>query len=179
MPLTGCTLQVRAGGGGASPPLNRWEHNSDRNTLRGCPPTPQPPPHTLHPPPPKECRAIARGHKAPSAQKRRKKTGSSVAYKTIGAVLSQEGHGDASGQATNTQRNGARRNVKDRRPAGTIGPISSTGSQMIGNCDPPPPPPTHRPQNVAHPTAPLPLWASRSGGEVTPDPPPWGGEVQK
>ena len=42
------------------------------------------------PPPPEELWAIARVHGWRSAQKRRKKIGSSVAYKTIGTVLSQE-----------------------------------------------------------------------------------------
>ena len=41
------------------------------------------------PHPPKEHWAIARVHKRQSAQKRRKKFGSSVAYKTIGTFLSQ------------------------------------------------------------------------------------------
>ena len=52
-------------------------------------------------PPPKERWAIARVHKRQSAQKRRKKFGSAVAYKTRGTVLSQRmGREDASGQAT-------------------------------------------------------------------------------
>ena len=37
-------------------------------------------------------------------------------------------HTDASGQATNTQSNGAQRNVKDRRQAATIGPVSQTSN---------------------------------------------------
>ena len=50
---------------------------------------------------PKELGAIARVHGRRSAQKRRKKMGSSVAHKTRGTVLSQKmRHKDASGQAT-------------------------------------------------------------------------------
>ena len=53
------------------------------------------------PPPPKEFCAMARVHRRQTAQKRRKKMGSSVAYKTIGTFLSQKmGHEDASGRAT-------------------------------------------------------------------------------
>ena len=58
--------------------------------------------HTIPPyRPPSEFWAIAHVHKRQSAQKRRKKMGSSVAYKTMGPFLSQTmGHADASGQAT-------------------------------------------------------------------------------
>ena len=57
---------------------------------------PSPPPL-----PPKELWAMSRVHRGRSAEKRRKKMGSSVAYKTIGIFLSQNmGHEDACGWAT-------------------------------------------------------------------------------
>ena len=59
------------------------------------------------PPPPKELWAMARVHRRQTAQKRRKKMGSSVAYKTIGTFLSQNmRHEDACGWATEMQSSG-------------------------------------------------------------------------
>ena len=43
---------------------------------------------------------MSRVHRRQAAQKRRKKMGSSVAYRTRGTVLSQEGRGEASGPTT-------------------------------------------------------------------------------
>ena len=56
---------------------------------------------------PKELWAMSRVHWRQTAQKRRKKMGSSVAYKTIGTFLSQNmGHEDACGWATEMQSHG-------------------------------------------------------------------------
>ena len=57
--------------------------------------------------PPKELWAMSRVHRRQAAQKHRKKMGSSVAYKTIGTVLSQNmGHEDACGWVTEMQSGG-------------------------------------------------------------------------
>ena len=80
-----------------------------------------------------------------AAQKRRKESalGSGLQDHRYRSVT-KERHGDASGQAANTQTSGAQRNVKDRRQAATIGPVSPTDHRV------------HRPQETATPEAPPP-----------------------
>ena len=72
---------------------------------------------------------MSRVHRRQAAQKRRKKMGSSVAYKTIGPFLSQNmGHEDAGGWVTEMQ-------------SGGCAAVRQWPTLSFTHRDPPPPPP--------------------------------------
>ena len=91
---------------------------------------------------------MARVHRRQSAQKRRMKSGPSVAYQTTGPVLSQNmGHEDASGQATDgCNAVVLQRYARRRRSAVSTGPanrpISEFQATIWETVTPPPAPGT-------------------------------------